>query len=112
MSKQRINKLEGSEFEEKQIEAIIKSLQDVQQSEESKKKDTESFQWFGNIEDSQLEENETKEIIELLKPNLSITNTEDNFLAFYMTQTVYIDKSLLIKDIVGNNHMIITAPQR
>ena len=112
MNKQRVNKFKASEFKDKGIETMINPLQKVQQLEESKNKNRVDSQWSGNIEDFQLENHEIDEVKRLLKPGLIINNNKDNFAVVIQTETVYVDKSLLIKDIVDGNHIFIAAPQR
>ena len=63
-------------------------------------------------ENSQLKPDETLAILDLLKPNLVINKETDDFINFIQNQSVYIDKSLLIKEIINSGHIFITAPQR
>ena len=64
-------------------------------------------------ENSQLRLDETRDIIKNLKPDLFINKGTDEFISFIKEQSVYIDKSLLIKTIISSGgHMFITAPQR
>ncbi len=47
-----------------------------------------------------------------MKPHLYINQETDDFIRFIEKQSVYIDRSLLIKDILMFGHMHITAPPR
>ena len=89
MSEFYVKEVEASEFKEQLDEANIKSLQDFQKLEESKKEDRVDFWWSGSSGDPQLKKNETKEIMWLLKPDLIIDNGLDDFFNLYMDQSVY-----------------------
>ena len=91
---------------------MINPLQKVQQLEESKNKNRADSQWSGSVEDFQLEKHEIDEIKHLLKPSLKIANSVDKFTELYKNETVYVDKSLLIKDIMSLHNVLMYAPQR
>lgn len=78
-----------------------------------KKKFNLDNKWPDYVESSQLKEKVIKEYAGMLKKDVVLDQTYDDFIEFVSSGNIYVDKSLFIKHVLDNgNHLLITCPRR
>ena len=95
------------------IENDNQGMQISQDLRTPKKKFNLDNKWPDYVESSQVKEKVIKEYAEMLKKDVVLDQTYDDFIEFVSSGNIYVDKSLFIKHVLDNgNHLLITCPRR
>ena len=111
-------KSQSDEYKDNSVDTLHAALQYLNklyswQGEDKSDKDKNNVGMIRSGRKSQLAEKEHKSLAENLLPNLIFTDETQNFPDFITKSSVYVDKSLLIKDVIDlKQHLLLTCPRR